>query len=43
MPNRSSGFFSTSNSKEQAKDSGMAIVLILLATRFLQMMIYITG
>jgi len=30
MLNRSSGFFSTSISKEQAKDSGMAIVLILL-------------
>jgi hypothetical protein len=30
MLNRSSGFISTSISKEQARDSGMAIVLILL-------------
>jgi hypothetical protein len=30
MKERSAGFFSTSITKEQAKDSGMAIVLILL-------------
>ena len=34
MLNRSSGFFTTSISKEQAKDSGMAIVLILLVIGF---------
>ncbi len=30
MKDRSSGFFSTSITKDQAKDSGMAIVLILM-------------
>ena len=34
MTNRSSRFFSTSITKDQAKDSGMAIVLILLLIGF---------
>ena len=34
MLNRFSSFFSTSISKEQAKDSGMAIVLMLLVIGF---------
>lgn len=34
MTNRSSSFFSTSITKDQAKDSGMAIVLILMLIGF---------